>query len=106
MPAILTQNMRVVEGDEWHRSRSGRPGSSRPTFEIKRCSEAFQHEGMQALRRFLQCPALQRQRSVAVFQQRGRAKAMTPWPSFGAATSLNAQQKKAQSITLCAFNEN
>jgi hypothetical protein len=43
MPAILTQNMRVVEGDEWHCSPKSPVAS--PSFEIKRYSEACQGIG-------------------------------------------------------------
>jgi hypothetical protein len=60
---------------------------------------------MQAPRRFLQCLAPQRRQAVAVFQQRPSQR-YDAFASFGTVTSLKRATKKAQSITLCAFEEN
>ena len=64
-----------------------------PSSEIKHFQRLVTHESMQAPLRFLQCFALNQRRSVAVFRPRGQGYNQ-PSSSFGAATSLNAQQKR------------
>jgi len=82
------------------------PGSRFSSFEIKRYTEAC--HGMRACKHRADfCSALRcSDGGLSPCFNRGPSQRYDAFASFGTVTSLKRATKKAQSITLCAFNEN